>query len=225
MDYNDDKFILAGARALVDAQMRSNVANRPTEVQVLNLDLSKAKSADDPLQINLTFRSIFVRDASDTNTQVFLRPISRDTTQEPFSMNKNDSFVMPMPIAGFLHWDAQPGKTMKIILYATGEFRSGSQISQNGGGVSINEGSSASMGTVSLVAAAAAVAIAPSNLNRKTALIQNNVAGDIYVGADNTVTAATGIRIAAGQQFAWRNTAALFGFSAAAGAVVRLEET
>lgn len=224
MGYNDDAYLLGQQNALREAQIRSSSADRPAEVQSLKLDLSNGKSIHDPLAINLDFRSIFVRDASDTSTTIFMKPISRDTQQEAVPMQKNDSFVMPSPVKAYLHWEPQPGKSVTLLLFATGEFRSGSQISQNGGGVSINDGSSAALATTALTANTAAI-IAPSKLDRKTALIQNNLGADVFVGGDPSVTTATGIRLPAGAQLAWKNTAALYGISTGAGNVVRLEES
>jgi hypothetical protein len=225
---NDRDYLLQNSRSLSDAQLAEAIEQRPLEIQTITLDLTTARSEFDPFEFKQPFRSFFVRSASDTATVVKFRPDSTDSIQSPIDLKINDSMDFGRPIArGFFHWDAQPGRKMQIVLLSTGVFRSGTQISQNAGGVSINDGSSVTGPLSTTLAAATAAVIAPAKLDRKVATLQNKSGADIYIAGDNTVTASgatEGIKITNGQIFSWRNTAALYGYSVAGGAVGRIEE-
>lgn len=219
--------ILAGDRDKSRARIFESNTQRPFGVQKLTLDLSTAKLETDPFVVNFPFRTFFVQTASDNSVEVNFKPVTRDSYQSFFPVKKNDVWSADYPIsAAFLHWSAQSGKSITLVFFVDSEFRSGSQISVNSGGVSINDGSSFEAQTrVTLVATTAAI-IAPANSDRKLCLIENNTGADLFIGSA-TVTnsgATRGIRLAAGDVLEWRNTAALYGYSVAGGDVHYLDQ-
>lgn len=220
------KAILSLAREQQDAHIFEGNTDSPMLVQVETIDLSTEKLETDPKPIGFPFKSVYVQDATDVYVSINMKLLTNDSLQGKFSLKKNDSFANDFPLSkAFLSWDAQPGKTITIIFFLKSEFRSGSQISVTGGGVSINDGSSISLETVTLAAATAA-AIAPADSLRKVASIQNKTGAVLYIG-DSTVTnagATEGINIQPDEVIEWRNTGALYGYSVAGGKVQSTEE-
>lgn len=220
--------ILSRADELKRARIQNDIAQRPFQVQRLVLDLTSARLETDPLIISFPFRSIFIQDATDNNVSVNFRPTTTDSIQSYFSLKKNDAWNVDTAIPrGYLHWSAQSGKSITIILFTDAEFKSGSQISVNSGGVAINEGSTAGAATRVTLSATTAAAIAPSNSNRKVCLIENNTGADLYISGANTLTnsgATRGIKVLAGDRIEWRNTAILYGYSVAGGDVHYIEQ-
>lgn len=220
--------ILQRADELKRARIQNDIAQRPFQVQRLVLDLTSARLETDPLIISFPFRSIFVQDATDNGVSVNFRPTTTDSIQSYFGLKKNDSWNVDTAISrGYLHWSAQSGKTITLIFFTDAEFKSGSQISVNSGGVAISEGSVADATTRVTLAATTAAAIAPANADRNVCLLENATGADLYVSGANTVTdsgATRGIKIASGDYFEWRNTAALYGYSVAGGDVHYLEQ-
>lgn len=213
------------AKAIVDglseagrAALLLNSIDAPFEVAVMDFALTTAQLETNPFQIGFPFRSVFVRDASDSTAEISLKVNSRDSGQGAIAIRRNDSIVFPRQQArGFLHWDAQSGKTMQLVFFVSGEFRSGSQISETGGGVAIVDGSAATQENATISATAAALLSADTD--RKKAIIVNYDAIDMYIGGDSSVTANAGaskqglIVPANGGEREWNSTAACYQIS------------
>lgn len=191
------------------------------------LDLATARDVNNPFEVSFPFRSVFVEQASDANTFFYLKPSNREDMQKPFRMGLKDSWSLPYQLPRcFLHWSAQPGKTVELVFFADAEFRSGSQISVTSGGISISEGSTLTGPTQVVLTAGVAGIITPQLLTRKIAVIQNKTGSDMFIGgAAVTGSGSTeGIKLPDGFVIEWRNTGALYGFSSSGGNVHRLEE-
>lgn len=202
-------------------------SEKPVQGYKVPIDLTSARSETDPLVVSYAFRSVFMAIASDPSVRIFLKPVSKASDHNAFPMNLRDSFALDYQVPEcFIHWDAQPGKTLELMFFADGEFRSGSQLSVSSGGVSINEGTSISLAAPVTLTAAAAAIIAPVLLTRKVATIENKTGASLFVG-DATVTnagATEGIIVPPGGIIKWKNTGALYGYSVAGGKVSRAEE-
>jgi hypothetical protein len=214
--------ITEGARAAIF----QGSTQKPFGIQKEVVDLSTASV--NPKRIGFPFRSIYVESATDVLANISLKPNSSDSFQSAIKLKQNDSWSRDLPVSeAYLSWDAQPGKTITLVYMLDSEFRSGSQISVTGGGVSIVDGSTVTGPTRVTLAATTAAAIAPALSTRKKATIENKTGADLYIG-DSTVTnsgATEGIKVAAGGIIYWQNTGALYGYSVAGGNVHRLEET
>lgn len=143
-------------------------------------------------------------------------------------MGAKDAWGLGYPInACYIHWAAQSGKTITLQFFLNSDFRSGSQISQNSGGVSIVEGTSSSFASTTLSAATAAALGLGALSTRNVATYYNDTGAVLFVGSDATVTnagATKGIPVQPGDSIVWKNTAALYGYSVAGGVVEYLEE-
>lgn len=192
----------------------------PQEVQVVDLPpLDTAMLETRPFEINFSFRSVYVSVASDTSTEIKMRVNSQDSVQGLIPLRKGDSLVFPKSQAkAFLHWDAQPGKIIKLIFFVSGEFRSGSHISQNAGGISISDGESV-MSNAYVSVGTSATEVLAQDTDRKTATIQNQGTGNIWLGGSDVTDssgAKPGILLGPGQSFIFKNTATLYGVAAGA---------
>ena len=208
------------------AKIFQDNTEKPFKVQEVFVDLSSERNEADPFPINIPFKSLYVQEATDTFANVQVRLGSNDSYQSKFKIRQNDVWVSEYPNGkAFLSWEAQPNKTMKIVLFVDSEFRSGSQISVTGGGVSIKTGST-QLQTPTTLGAATTLSLLSNDPTRSYALIQNVSGAPIWVGAAGVTNAGAsrGIEIPNMATFEWSNTAELFGYSAGGGVVLVHEE-
>lgn len=219
--------ILYEVRAKQRADIFTDTTEVPFEVQTLTLTLTTAKTTEDPYPINFPFRSVFIRDATDASVSVKLKPSTRNSYQSTIDLRLNDSWGKDRPISSAsLSWDAQSGKTITLVFFVESEFRSGSQVSQNAGGVSISDGTAFTTARVALTAATATSVFATSS-TRKKGTIQNTTGASIWVG-DSTVTnsgSTMGLEVPTGGIFYWNNSAALYAYSVLASTVTTMTES
>lgn len=227
MSPEEAALIVKNATLISRASIADQIAQRPFSVQVQTLTLTTAVLETNPYEIKSSFRSLYIQDATDVLVSINVKLGSRDSVQAAFSMKKNDAISSSVPITGaFLHWSAQSGKTITLVVFTDAEFKSGSQISVTGGGVSIVDGSTITGPTRVTLAATTAAVIAPAYALRKKCTLQNKTGASLYIG-DSTVTssgATEGIEIPDKGLIYWQNTGALYGYSVAGGNVHYVEE-
>lgn len=219
--------VLDKAREISRARIFEGNTQRPFSIQLVTLDLTTARLSTQPYKIGFPFKSVYVQTATDVYVSVNVKVQTQDSTQSSFPMKLNDSWINEFPVAeAYIDWTAQSGKSITLIFFLESEYRSGSQISVTGGGVSINDGSTITGPTRVTLTAATAGIIAPADTLRKTATLYNDSGADIFIG-DSTVTnsgATKGIPWPNGTLIYFRNTGVLYGYSVAGGNVIRNEE-
>lgn len=213
------KAVLSKFREVESASIFEGNTQQPFGVQSVTLDLATARLPTNPYEVKFPFISIYVADATDVLANINMAPNSRDSFQSLIPLKKNDSWTRREPLAqAFLSWEAQAGKTLTLLFFVDSEFRSGSQISVSGGGVSINDGSTFTTTRVSLTAATAG-AVVSANPSRKIASVQNNTGAQVWFGNSSVSNTGSnlGFKVEAGGVLQWRNTAALYAYSVAGG--------
>lgn len=206
-----------------DAQIFRGNTQKPFSIQSITLSLDTAVLSTAPRQLSFPFKSVYVSTATDTFVSISLRPITDDTFQSAVSLKLNDSLNFDNVVSSAsLYWSAQAGKTVTLIFFTDAEFRSGSQISVTGGGVSIVEGSAVTNVAVTLAAATATSLIAADS-TRKIFTFSNDTGAVLYVGS-SSVSATSGLPVAPGAIFQWRNTGALYGYSVLGGTINGISE-
>jgi hypothetical protein len=224
----------AQAKAIVDRARRVDQAailqgrTSPNKVfSRLTIDLSTAKTEQQAMQIGLPFTSIIVESITDSSTSLNIRPNTVNPSNEHKVLMQNDTLEFDEAVTdGFLFWDAQPGKTVTLVITFGARFRSGKTLNVNSGGVSISEGSAASMLTPVAVTAATATKILDTNTSRKVANIQ--VDQDGWYGPTSSVSNTgtnKGLFYPAGSTIQWRNTTTLYVYTLASATATILEET
>lgn len=220
-------FLITELQNKKSAFLNFSQKDRPVQGHRIVIDLGESYTKDRPMEINTSFRSIFIESATDVNSEVFLRPITKEESQPIITFHARDSWAIDYQIPKcFLHWDVQPGKTMTLVFFPDSEFRSGSQISVNSGGVSLNDGASLIHNDVITLPATTPTLIAPVNFARKVSNIQNDTGGELFVGGSTVSDSGLkkGIGYPHGAVITWRNTSALYAYSVSGGAVIRLDE-
>ena len=216
----DYKNLIQPKKELTNAQVRDFQSNPQSLFQRLTFDLTTARTEADAYPVPFGFKCVYVELATDTSTTINLKPNTKISNVGYMSLGRKDVLDFESRLNGaFLYWSAQSAKSITLVFMFDASFKSGSQISQNSGGVSINEGSSFDAQTRVTLAATTAAAIFPANTDRKVGVGENNSGADIYVGSA-TVTnsgATRGILLPHGGQIIWKNTAALYGYSVAGG--------
>lgn len=208
------------------AQVAIDKATRPVSILEIQIDFSKPVSELAPQRIGHAFKSMYFQNSDNPKNVILVKPSTTDAHQSAFELGYKDVWTVDRTLNdAFIYWPAGQTGTGKLILFTDSNFKSGSQLSLTAGGLSISEGSSAALSSVTLAAGVAAE-IAPVNNFRKTRVIQNVSGGDIFVGPTNSVNATSvqGIKLADGGSINWRNSAALYAFSVAGGKIVSLEE-
>lgn len=219
--------ILSRLVELRGAQSFRDSTQKPFGVQVIPIDLSVARDESNPFTLKLPYKSLYVESATDLNTTVFFRPTTIDSFQGSMRLRDNDGWATNNVVneANF-HWEAQPGKSMRIVLLVDSEFRSGSFAVQLSGGVRVSEGASYQpQARVTLLASTADIVI-PANAARSVCTLENNTGADIFLGDINVATSGDdrGIRLPPGGLLNWKNTSALYGISASGGDVHYLDQ-
>ena len=211
--------IVRGELQPVLAQLELDVKDEPRESVVVRYLLDTAVSEFNPKFVGFNFRQAVIIDASDANATVSFKS-SRDETNDAIPMKQNSRIRSAKLYTkeANIYWEAQSGKWVDILYIVRGEFDSGRNLSINGGGVSLNDGSSFSNSLISL-SAATATEIASSNLNRKVSYIQNHTGADLYYGDSSVTNSNKYSKVAAGGMIEWRNTTTLYGYSVAGGDV------
>jgi hypothetical protein len=210
--------ILQEMRLQKNAEIFEGTTRSPFEIQTLVLDLSTAKTVQDPYIIGFPFKSLFVRDATDATVNVSLKPQTRDSFQSGVTLRLNDSLDFDVQqSSGFISWAAQSGKSITLVFFVNAAFKSGSQVAQSAGGVAIIDGTSYTDTAATTVATTEQLVFALDS-TRKKGTIQNGTGGSVFVGKTGvTNTGATrGFEILPGETFYWRNTASLYAYPMAA---------
>lgn len=227
MDKSLSDTILRDQLLRLKAELFSDTVVNPFEIQTMTLTLTTARDENLPLRIGFPFKSVFVREATDGTVKVKIRPTTQDSYQSGVNLKLNDSLILQRQVSeAFISWDAQSGKTIELVFFVSSEFKSGSQVSQNAGGVSISDGTAFTTARTALTAATATSVLA-SDSTRKKGTIQNTTGASIWVG-DSTVTnsgATMGLEIPTGGVFYWSNTAALYAYSVLASTVTVMSES
>lgn len=212
--YGEYKRILSNATEIDRAALFESSLGQ-NEVQAVTIDLTTARLSTDPMQLGFPFRSFVVVSATDSNVSVNLKLSTQDTYQSAVPLKRGSALTLPYPVRkGFLHWDAQTGKSITILFLVTGEFKTNILDLVNSGGVTISDGTSFTTSVVSLTASTA-TQLFPSDTSRKTASWVNDTGADVWVGNSSVSNSGAnkGFRVAAGATFNYRNTAALYAYS------------
>lgn len=211
--------ILSAAREKQQAAIFEGNTQKPFGIQAVTLDLSTARDASNPFKIGFPFKSVYVSTATDVYANVNMQPNSNDSFQSSLPLKQNDSWVREFPVSqAFLWWAAQSGKSITLLFFVDSEFRSGSQVSVTGGGVSIVEGSTLSTTRVDLTASTATLVLAADS-TRKCSTIQNNTGAEVWFGGSSVSSTGAGLGylVPAGATFTFKNTGALYAYSVGGG--------
>lgn len=224
MDRQTADEILRAFDTLKKAEIFRESTQNPFGVQKVVLDLSVARDPSRPYPIGFAFKSFYVQKATDVLASVNMRPTTVDSFQSSFTVKQNDSWNSDRQTSGiYIDWVAQPGKSMEIIFFTNSEFRSGSQISVTGGGVSIVEGSTFSQAALTFVPATPLLIFA-SDSTRKVGIFQNKTGASVWIGGASVTNSTAFYEVIPGAELPWKNTAALYGFSLAGGVGHKTEE-
>lgn len=215
------------ARSVDQAAIYEGNTQRPSAIQVLELDVSTPVLESNPYKISFPFKAVFIRKATylgvdnSINTEVFLKPNSNDSFQGAIPLKLNDVLEFERPVSeAFLYWNNGSvfgsGTTMTLIFFVDASFRSGSTISKEL--VSTTYVSD----TIPLSAATEGILV-PSSLALVTSTLQNKTGADLYIGEQGSVLA-DGLVIPDGAFVKVTGKGNLYGYSVAGGNVKRLSE-
>lgn len=181
------------------------------KVQSFLIDLTTAKTEQDPFVIGFPFKTIAFENATADSVSVNCKFNSND--QGVSSQVYKDNAVVQtnkMFSGAYLYWSAQPGQSIRVTVYLDSEYTTGSL--KNSGTIAVSgitnpviadDPNTLTITNPVIGAATATKVVTGSTANRKI-YIENNDTEDIYLGADNTVTnsgATKGITIPMGMTY------------------------
>lgn len=115
-----------------DANVSQSQASAPNEINTWTKDLSVAVERSAAISVSFPFTSIYVEDATDSQTYVRCIPYSNDSSQQDVMLKKNDTFQFDRGVSKvFLYWPAQAGKKIVIKFFVSSKFTSGSTINDD----------------------------------------------------------------------------------------------
>lgn len=109
-----------------DSKIKASQANPIEEIRNYIIDLSVARSKDNPLKVAFPFKSIMVEQASDLQTFINMIPENDSQGRGSIKLGLLDSFKTEFGMSCcYLFWDAQPRKSMKLNFFTTSEISNG----------------------------------------------------------------------------------------------------
>ncbi len=191
-------------------------SNDRAEFLKLTLSLTTAKEQMGALQIPFKFKSLRVQSATDATTSVeLIRGKSYDNVAS-LALKQNDTVTFRSQNYGFLYWAAQSGKSITIIFAVDADFKQGSLVLNQTGGVIVGEGTTVTSAAYKSVTITTAGIILPQLTTRTVGTLQNQGVIPIYVGAVDVTGSAglkPGYRVLPGESVVWKNSAALYGIT------------
>lgn len=208
-DSNQDR------RSLRNQEIAEGIAGRLNVFQKIYCDLGTAQNAANAYKISVPFRSVFVREATDSSAVVYFSPNENSigNIAEAMPLYKNDSFDFGFTLpGGYLWWTAQSGKTMSLYLSTLGRMTPGSQVSQIAGGLTVSSGSSLASnlltgGVATIALTGTAAKILDTDTDRKMAELYFDA--DVWVGDASVAIGSRGRLVQAGE-YVYQNTAQLY---------------
>lgn len=222
-------------KEVVDAAISSNEAmdraylfegrtQAPFRFQKIVIDLSTDRDENDPLEINIPFKSVYIEKSDQPSSVIFLKPNTRDSYQSSIELRRGVSLGFDKPISKcFLWWNAPiteglANQKLTLIFCVDGKIDSGNALIQI-----------ASPGyfytQVFTLAAATATLLnsswfdfAPSGGNPRKITFYNGTGATLYIGASD-VDDTDGFPIPDGGYFEHTNLQAMYGYSVAGGEV------
>ena len=213
--------------SLLQAQLRNVDINSTFELQTFTIDLTTARTEQDPYIIGFPFKSIAFSDATDNSTYVNVKFNKNDSGISTRKFKDNSSLVCDgIFTKGFLSWPAQSGKIITVTVFVRSRYDSGSLI--NSGTVSVSTNSAATGPTRTTLSAATAASVAAANASRKTIALQNHTGNAVWFGPSSSVSntgANQGIEVPDKGILYWSNQAQLYAYSVGGGDITSVEET
>lgn len=211
-----------------EAEVRRSSDLRPRLMLRMNLDLSVAATAENPVVVPNPFNGFYVESTSGVNVaiRIGIGGVDKYTTDNAFVVKRNSSLYSPTEVKqAVLLWPAQATELITIVFFLGIDFRPGSYISELTGNITVSSGNSLVTGTLGssgiagnvTVTSASAIMIAPQNLNRSSMTFYTDQA--IWVG-DSNVAANNGVYVPGGSSFLIGNTAEIYARAAGATATV-----
>lgn len=165
------------------------------KVQTYLIDLSTAKTEQDPFIIGYPFKTIAFENATADSVAVSCKFNSNDQGVSAQVFKDNAVVQTNKMFSGaYLFWSAQSGQSIRVTVYVDSEYSTGSL--KNSGTIAvsgitapvvIDDPNTLTITNPAISAATATKIVTGSTANRRV-YIENNDTEDVYVGADNTVT-------------------------------------
>lgn len=214
----------ADQRADDFADIQSSIEYDDLPIEIYTLDLTNGYDQYNPFEISFPFKGFWVYEASDPIVTAKLHLNSKKIPHILKGLPIKTNFAVNFPrTVGVAYITAPPqtGKTISIVVIKDGTIDPGSTISQNAGGISINEGSAITTRDktgLTLTGAAASV-VAPSDLYRVVETLVNMTGVTLYLGDANVTDFSgnyPGTPWPHGAAAEWRNTSELYAYNPSA---------
>jgi hypothetical protein len=182
---NDARNIVAQNQLLNDAYIDFQQQNAPELIRREVILLDEARDESNPYTLSFVFKSVYVSEATDSDTEVklFLNKanINMDRNSIPLKLKDSMNFTKPVK-SPLLTWSAQSGKSIVLYFILNADFYSGSSLTEISSSV---EGNSFLNETDVVVTTTPELLLA-QNLSRKVANFYNDAAILVASSASST---------------------------------------
>jgi hypothetical protein len=119
--------ILSNVNIVDEASIAQGNAGARQSIRKIRFDLSEKRDFANPLKLGFPFLSMYVEGASDNQTFVQMKPMTKDDYMAALTLRNKDSMTFGKSInEAFFSWPAQAGKFIDIIFFLDAKFESGS---------------------------------------------------------------------------------------------------
>lgn len=202
-------------------EIQTSIEFQDLGLQLYAVDLTNGYDRYNPFEISFPFKSLWVYNATDTVSTANLHLNSK---QIPHILNgipmvKNFAVSFPRTVGvAYLTATAQTSKYLYIIVLKDGTINPGVTLSQNAGGITINEGSSITtrVRTGLTLTTLTACELLPVNTSRNSETIQNHTGQVLWLGdanASDDTGNYPGIKFSPLDIYVHKNTAALYAYN------------
>lgn len=124
---NDSRSIIENNSLIDQAYIDLAQSDAPQIIRKLTIKLDSARTVGNPFKVSFAYKSLYVAEASDSATEIELRPFTSSESNDTFPLKQNGVLNFDLPIKnGFFTWEAQAGKEITLIFLLNGSFRPGS---------------------------------------------------------------------------------------------------
>tara|TARA_R110000803_G_scaffold5670_1_gene18711 strand:+ start:7251 stop:7913 length:663 start_codon:yes stop_codon:yes gene_type:complete len=171
----ESRKLIQGNSLIDDAFIDLAQSDAPQIIRTLTIKLDDERTVGNAFKVGFAYKSLFVSEASDSATEIQLRPFTSSESNDTFPLKQNGVLNFDLPIKNaFFTWEAQAGKTITLIFLLNGSFRPGSLFTEVSSAVEGN--SFTPNANVNISAAALLIA---ANLNRTVLEISSSAAIEI----------------------------------------------
>lgn len=158
------------------AYIQNSSLNAPSAVRVITVDLSTARDDGNMMAIGFPFKCVFISSATDSQTNIQLKPFSDSMQNDFVPLTKNSVLTFDKSINKcYLKNTAQSGASITLVFMTDANFNTGNTLTEVASSVDGNS----IIPITTIVASSTPVQLVPQDLTRKILNIYSDAVFEI----------------------------------------------